>query len=169
MNLERLNVKAKRYMGLSSILMIGFFMYFLAVQIQLLQGITFESPMLVFSFVSNMLLTLIVVVSNVNAIMMFRLIRKSETPFQMSIVKKLRIISGLLIAFEPVQFVLERIANSLSMYGTTYDKSGEVLVYSTKTYTSLGGMILILGGVVACVSIAFEHGVVLQTQADETL
>ena len=33
MDLERLNVKAKRYMGLSVILMVGFFLYFLAVEI----------------------------------------------------------------------------------------------------------------------------------------
>ncbi len=169
MNLERLNVKAKRYMGLSIILMVGFFMYFLAIQIMLVQGMTFDSPTVIFAFVSNIVLTLIIVVSNVNAILMFRLLRKGETPFQMAIVKKLRVISALMIAYEPVQFVFERILNALSMQYATYTEVGDTLVYGTKTYTSFGGVFLILGGVVACVSLAFEYGVVLQTQADETL
>jgi len=169
MNLEKLNIKAKRYMGISIILMVGFFMYFLAIQVQILQGMKFDSPTAIFGLFSNIALTLIIVVSNVNAILMFHLLRKGETPFQMPVVKKLRIISGLMIAIEPLQFVIERIANTLSMQYPTYTEIGDVVIYGTKTYTSFGGAFLILGGVVACISLAFEYGVVLQTQADETL
>lgn len=169
MDLERLNLKAKRFMGLSVILLIGFLVYFIAVQAQLLPLMEFDSPAVIISFASNVILTLIVVVSNVNAIQMFHLIRKSETPFQMAIVKKLRIISGLLIAFEPVQLIFEQIVNRLGMQHVIYTEMEDALVYAIESHTSLGGVILILGGVVACVSIAFEYGVVLQTQADETL
>lgn len=168
MDLERLNVKAKRYMGLSVILMVGFFLYFLAVEIQMFLGRDFDSPAMVFSFCSSIVLTIIIVLSNVNAIWMFYLLRKGETPFQMAVVKRLRVISGLLIAVEPLQFVFERIMNSLNMH-YAHMEIGDVVVYGTKTYTSFGGVFLILGGVVACISIAFEYGVVLQTQADETL
>ena len=167
MDLERLNVKAKRYMGLSVILMVGFFLYFLAVEIQMFLGRDFDSPAMIFSFCSSIVLTIIIVLSNVNAIWMFYLLRKGETPFQMAVVKRLRVISGLLIAVEPLQFVFERIMNSLNMH-YAHMEIGDV-VYGTKAYTSFGGVFLILGGVVACISIAFEYGVVLQTQADETL
>ena len=50
MNLEKLNEKAKRYMGLSIILMVGFFLYFLAVEVQMLSGMGFDSPAMIFSF-----------------------------------------------------------------------------------------------------------------------
>lgn len=169
MNLEELNVKAKRYMGLSIILMVGFFLYFFAIQVQIGIGMKPDSPTAIFALISNSVLTLIIVVSNINAIMLFRLLKKGETPFQMAIVRKLRAISGLLISIEPLQFVFERIVNALSMQNPVYTEVGDVIVYGTKTYTSYGGVFLIIGGVVACVSLAFEYGVVLQTQADETL
>ncbi len=155
MNLEELNVKANRYMVCSIVLLVVFLMYFLGVQGQTLQRMTFDSPAQIVGYLSNIILTIMVMVANVNAVLMFRLLRKSETPFQMAIVKKLRIISGILIAFEPVQILFNWIVNGL--------------LPEVKTHTSLGGMVLILGSVVACVSIAFEYGVVLQTQADETL
>ena len=169
MDLERLNVKAKRYMGLSVILMVGFFLYFLAVEIQMFLGRDFDSPAMMFSFCSSIVLTIIIVLSNVNAIWMFYLLRKGETPFQMAVVKRLRVISGLLIAVEPLQFVFERIMNAISTPQVTYNEAGEEILYSMSTFTSYGGVFLILGGVVACVALAFEYGVVLQTQADETL
>ena len=155
MNLEELNVKAKRYMCISIILLVGFIMYFIGVQGVALGRMEFDSQVQLVGFLSNIVLTAMAVVANVNAILMFRLLRKSETPFQMAIVKKLRVISGLLIAFEPVQIVFCWIMNGLSP--------------EIKTHSSLGGMVLIIGSVIACVSIAFEYGVVLQTQADETL
>jgi len=155
MNLEELKVKAKRDMVISIVLLVGFFAYCIGVQGEALQRMDFDSPVQLVGFLSNIVLTAMVIAANVNAVLMFRLLKKSETPFQMAIVKKLRIISGLLIAFEPVQIVFTWIVNGLSP--------------EIKTHSSLGGMVLIIGSVVACVSIAFEYGVVLQTQADETL
>ena len=111
MDLERLNLKAKRYMGLSIILMVGFFLYFLAVEMQILSGMKFDSPAMIFSFCSSLVLTFVIAACNVNAIRMFYLLRKGETPFQMEVVKCLRVISGLMIAVEPLQFVFERIMN----------------------------------------------------------
>lgn len=169
MNLEELNVKAKRYMGISIILLVGFLMYFLAVQVQLLTGMQLNSPAVIFAIFSNITVSLIIMASNVNAILMFRLLRKGETPFQMAIVKKLKVISGLMIVIEPLQFVFERILNALSTPNVTYNELGEAITYTTNTFTFYGGVFLILGGVVACVALAFEYGVVLQTQADETL
>lgn len=155
MNLDELKVKANRNMVISIVLLIAFLTYCIGVQGEALHRMDLGSPAQVVGFISNIVLTVMVIVANVNAVLMFRLLRKSETPFQMAIVKKLRVISGILIAFEPVQILFNWIVNGLSP--------------AIKTHSSLGGMVLILGSVVACVALAFEYGVVLQTQADETL
>lgn len=155
MNLEELNVKAKRNMVFGCVLLVAFFVYCIGVQGEALCRMDFDSSVQVVGFLSNLVLTIMVLVAYVNAVLMFRLLWKSETPFQMAIVKKLRVISGLLIAFEPVQILFVWIMNGLSP--------------ETEMHSSLGGMILILGSVIACVALAFEYGVVLQTQADETL
>lgn len=155
MNLEELKVKANRYMVSSIVLLIAFLAYCIGAQGEALYRMDLDSPAQVVGFLSNIVLTVLVLVANVNAVLMFRLLRKSETPFQMAIVKKLRVISGILIAFEPVQILFNWFVNCLSP--------------EIKTHSSLGGMVLILGSVVACVALAFEYGVVLQTQADETL
>lgn len=169
MNLEELNVKAKRYMGLSIVLMAGFLLYFIGIQGQMMTGMQGDSLTVVLALVFHLVSTLIIVGCNVNAILMFRLLKNGETPFRMAIVRKLRRIGYLLMVFEPLQFVFERIMNAVRTPQVTYNEAGEEIVYSMNTFTSYGGVFLILGGVVVCVALAFEYGVVLQTQADETL
>lgn len=169
MNLEELNVKAKRYMSFSIVLMAGFLLYFIGVQGQMMMGMKGDTLTVVLALLFNLVSTLIIVGCNVNAILMFRLLKKGETPFQMVIVKKLRTIGYLLMVIEPLQFVFERIMNAISTPQVTYNEAGEEIVYSMSTFTSYGGVFLILGGVVVCVALAFEYGVMLQTQADETL
>ena len=169
MNLEELNVKAKRYMGFSIVLMAGFLLYFIGVQGKMMTDMQGDRETVILALLFNLVSTLIIVGCNVNAILMFRLLKKGETPFQMTIVKKLRTIGYLLMVLEPLQFVFERIMNAISTPQVTYNEVGEAIAYTTNTFTSYGGVFLIMGGVVACVALAFEYGVVLQTQADETL
>jgi hypothetical protein len=85
---------------------------------------------------------------------------KKKTPFLHKNVKRLKIISILLIAVEPVQFLLQKIGNFVR---PSIDGTKEVI------FTSFGGIILAMGLVVFCLALVFEYGVELQKQSDETL
>jgi uncharacterized membrane protein len=88
-------------------------------------------------------------------------LKSNSTPFTKENVKRLKMISILLIAIEPVQMIFGSIGNALRPLTANGEKVMSV--------TSMGGMVIVLGLIVFCLSLVFEHGVELQKQSDETL
>nr|WP_319489479.1 DUF2975 domain-containing protein [uncultured Caproiciproducens sp.] len=88
-------------------------------------------------------------------------LKSNSTPFTKENVKRLKMISVLLIVIEPVQMIFGSIANALRPLTANGEKVMSV--------TSMGGMVIVLGLIVFCLSLVFEHGVELQKQSDETL
>ena len=87
-------------------------------------------------------------------------IRREETPFSRKAVKKLKIVSILLILFEVHNYIAQRIDPWVIFEEA--DVIGTVTV-------GWGGFMLASGLVVYCVSLVLEYGISLQTQVDETL
>lgn len=85
---------------------------------------------------------------------------KKSSPFVRENIKRLKIVSILLIAVEPVQFIFQWISNAVR---PVMNGQKEVFV------TSFGGIIFVLGLVVFCLALVFEYGMELQKQSDETL
>lgn len=88
----------------------------------------------------------------------FRLLaslRKDETPFTEANGKRIRNMSFVLIAIEPVTILCNIISAAL-------DKSVIVV-------TSFGGMLMAAGFVMYCISFVFRYGCKLQQESDETL
>jgi hypothetical protein len=85
---------------------------------------------------------------------------KKKSPFVRENVKRLKIVSALLIAVEPVQFLFQWISNTVR---PAVNGQKEVMV------TSFGGIIFVLGLAVFCLALVFEYGIELQKQSDETL
>ncbi|MGV8984263.1 DUF2975 domain-containing protein [Clostridium sp.] len=93
--------------------------------------------------------------------MLLKSVEKDYTPFNSCNVKKLKILSVLLMIFEPVQFISLKINDVIRPIVINGEK--------ISVFTTLGGMIFTVGLVVFCVSLIFEYGIELQKQADETL
>lgn len=89
-------------------------------------------------------------------------IRKAETPFNRKNVAKLKTVGILLIVFELIIFLSQRIARSYFPV---------VLKESPTTYVSvsLSGVVVAAGLVVYCIALVFEYGISLQNQYDEIL
>ncbi|MVB12833.1 hypothetical protein CAFE_35790 [Caprobacter fermentans] len=85
---------------------------------------------------------------------------RKASPFLRENVKRLKTISALLIAVEPVQIIFQWISNAVR---PAINGQKEVFV------TSYGGIIFVLGFVVFCLALVFEYGMELQKQSDETL
>lgn len=100
-------------------------------------------------------------------VLSFRLlvvVSRGPTPFTPENAKRLRTMGWLMIAFEPLQRLLAAIS-----WNRAYDPAlaqGEKVVYY---FYNSGGMILLAGVAVLCVSLAFQYGAELQRQSDETL
>lgn len=109
----------------------------------------------IMAYISSFVLTIIAMVACVNGILLLRGVSKNETPFNRKNVNRLRLISIMLLIYEPVMYLLNHIANILNPQETVH--------------VSLGWVILITGAVMVCVTLVFEYGVALQTQVDETL
>ena len=75
-------------------------------------------------------------------------IRKNETPFNLKNVKLLKAIAILLVIYEPVSWIM-----------------GYLLFH----YSSFGGILIVTGLAVYCISLVFQYGISLQVQVDETL
>ena len=93
---------------------------------------------------------------------LLRSIFKERTPFTKKNVKYLKVISILLIIFEPLQMFISWIGNKF--FPIILDNSIKIT-----SFTTLGGILLITGIGVFCIALVFEYGVILQTQSDETL
>ncbi len=89
------------------------------------------------------------------AFMLLGSLRKEETPFTEKNGRRIRNISFVLIAVEPVTILSNIISAAL-------DKSVIVV-------TSFGGMLLASGFVMYCISLVFRYGCELQQESDETL
>ena len=110
------------------------------------------------SFVSVpiMAASLIVSLSLLNSI------RKEETPFTKKNTTKLKIVALLLIAYEVCVIISQRILYSIFF---RFENPRHTVLFET----SLGGVIIVLGLVVFCITLVFEYGITLQNQVDETL
>ena len=92
---------------------------------------------------------------------LLRSIKSDDTPFISKNTKRLKIISFLLVAIEPIQMILGAIFNVIR----PLTENGEKII----SVTSMGGMVIILGLIVFCIALVFERGIELQKQSDETL
>lgn len=88
-------------------------------------------------------------------------IKSGDTPFTAKNVRRLKTVSILLIAVEPVQLIFQSVLNAVR----PLTADGKKMV----TVSSAGGIVLILGLVVFCLALVFEYGAELQKQSDETL
>ncbi|MEG0774115.1 DUF2975 domain-containing protein [Clostridium sp.] len=94
--------------------------------------------------------------------MLLKSIEKEYTPFNSNNVKKLKILSLLLLMFEPVHFISIKIVDVLR---PVILENGQKIT----TFISFGGVIFSLGLVVFCLALIFDYGIELQKQSDETL
>jgi hypothetical protein len=93
--------------------------------------------------------------------MLLKSIEKDYTPFNCDNVKRLKVLSVLLMIFEPVQFISLKINDAIRPIIV----NGQRISF----FTTLGGMIFTVGLVVFCLALIFEYGIELQKQSDETL
>ncbi len=114
----------------------------------------FESEYIL-SYISSFVLTAIALIACVNGILLLRGITKSESPFNRKNVNRLRLISIMLLIYEPIMYILNHVANLLHPEETVH--------------VSFGWVVFMAGAVMVCVTMVFEYGVALQTQVDETL
>ena len=89
-------------------------------------------------------------------------IRRNVTPFNLKNVKLLKAISILLVMYEPVSWIM---GNLLSHFHPIIMNDGSSVVIRT----SLGGIVIVTGLAVYCISLVFQYGISLQVQVDETL
>ena len=115
------------------------------------------------TLVYSLIFAVIVVIVMVLVLLLLRSIRRGDTPFTRSNVRRLRGIGWLLVAFEILQRLLARLFWAVAS-GRVPD--GETVSYY---FYSNGGMILMVGLAVLGISLVFEYGVVLQQLDDETL
>lgn len=121
-------------------------------------GLTKEIMALLASSITVFLILGILIVVS----LLLKSVEREYTPFNSNNVKKLKILSGLLIMFEPVHFISGKVVN---MIHPVILKTGEKIT----TVVSFGGVIFALGLVVFCIALIFEYGIELQKQSDETL
>lgn len=88
--------------------------------------------------------------------------KADETPFNRKNVKRLRAMAILLAIYEPFFLIYQLVFQKL--YPIVLADGTSVTVHS-----SMGGVVLVAGLVVFCVSLVFEYGISLQQQVDETL
>lgn len=112
-------------------------------------------PAYILSYVASFVLTVIALIACINGILLLRGIVKDESPFTKKTVKRLKLISAMLLIFEPVMYLFNHITNQFNP--------------EFVTNVSLGWVVLTSGAVMACVTLVFEYGVELQNQVDETL
>lgn len=96
------------------------------------------------------------------ALIMLYSIKADETPFNLKNVKRLRAMAIFLIIYEPYFLIYQAIFRKL--YPLVLADGTSITVHST-----IGGVVLVAGLVVYCVSLVFEYGISLQQQFDETL
>ena len=116
----------------------------------------------VFAVVSMVSMTLFVFVSLGMGASLLYSVRQAASPFCNKNVKKLKVIAGLLIVFEPYFYLSQR------FFGRLFPivmEDGTSIV----TVTRLGGIVLVAGLIVYCVALVFQYGISLQNQVDETL
>jgi steroid 5-alpha reductase family enzyme len=101
------------------------------------------------------------------ALILLHSIRADETPFRMKNVRRLKAIALLLVAFEAYFHLFQWVMRKLPPPFPA--ESGDEFVSVLSFQVTDGGVILVAGLVVYCVSLVFEYGISLQQQADETL
>ena len=74
----------------------------------------------------------------------------------------LKVASGLLIIFEPVHIISQKIINTIR---PVILENGQRIT----SFSFFGGVFFTLGLVVFCLALTFEYGFELQKQSDETL
>lgn len=94
--------------------------------------------------------------------MLLKSIEKEYTPFNRSNVKKLKILSFLLLMFEPLYFISMKVVGAIR---PLILENGQRVT----SFISFGGVFFALGLVVFCLALVFEYGIELQKQSDETL
>jgi len=88
-------------------------------------------------------------------------IRSEYTPFIDKNVARLKSMAILIAIIEPIGLAINFFSNMLRPISADGIK--------TVTHSSMGGMVIVLGLIVYCIAIVFEHGSYLQKQSDETL
>lgn len=87
-------------------------------------------------------------------------LRRNYTPFTFGNIKRLRAIGIILLAAEPLQLILGALLNH---YRPAIGNQKTMYMISS------GGVFVAVGLAVVCLSVAFNKGLQLQQQADETL
>jgi amino acid transporter len=110
--------------------------------------------------------TLLMLSVQICAAILLLAVKKDETPFNIKNVKLLKSIAILLMSYEPLQMIAERIP----LFGSSIvldDGTAIALAAASNYFPS--GVILAVGIVVYCVALIFKYGISLQKQSDETL
>lgn len=104
----------------------------------------------------------ILILTVIKALMLLRSIASEESPFTAQNARRLNTIGWLLVAFEPVDQIVQAVTNRffpLQLGGGIH----------MTTQHSYGGIFMISGFAVLAVSAIFHYGIELQTLSDETL
>lgn len=104
----------------------------------------------------------LLILTVVNALMLLHSIAASDSPFTVQNARRLNRIGWLLIAFEPVSFLVQTVTNRYFPIRL----SGGITMTTHQTY---GGIFMISGFAVLAVSVVFHYGIELQALSDETL
>ncbi|ADL50752.1 DUF2975 domain-containing protein [Clostridium cellulovorans] len=105
---------------------------------------------------------LLIIAVLVVASRLLKSIGKDYTPFSSKNVKMLKVAAGLLMIFEPVHIIAQKIINTIR---PVILENGQRIA----AFSFFGGVFFVLGLVVFCIALTFEYGIELQKQSDETL
>jgi amino acid transporter len=114
--------------------------------------------------VANYIVGILLVVGILGlALVLLSSVRKKETPFNHKNVKYLKVIAILLVVYELASWIMSMLVSRL--YPPMILEDGT----SVTVHLSFSGVVLAAGLVVYCIALAFQYGISLQVQIDETL
>ena len=169
MSQKEFKTRFERYARLGMLLFALFILYWLiqmAISIYFVvtgQTMPGETEQSLFNIIYSLLFSVFIIAIMVMVIRLLQCIRRDQTPFAMSNVRRLRVIGWMLVAFEPVQWLTTRLFWAVASGRV---ESGETVVYY---FNSTAGMVMIVGLAVLAISLVFQYGVELQKLSDETL
>jgi len=115
----------------------------------------------------NMLLMLSLL--TLSLILLFS-IKKSQTLFNLKIVRLLQGIAIVMMVSEPLDLIFQGIRRSFSLAIATASSDGPTSVFGLISVIIVPTFFIFVAGlIVFCISLVIKHGITLQKQVDETL
>lgn len=166
MNTENYKSRIKRLGSISkgiALLLVLYYAYSIITTIAFLAkgGMAWEN---LSGWLSAALMTAAGIVILVLALRIVWSLRGAESPFTLQNAKRLHVIGWLLIGYEVVMALLNRLFSQPMMI-----PEAEGTAVQVTTHTSMGGILIVVGLAVLVIGYVFQYGVELQQLSDETL